>query len=104
MRSDLIRKQKEYRPSIDELPGDLSRLAKVIETVEPVKAVEITLRIAEEFRGTSIYCHNTDMFKRRARDIWIIEEYSNGISVKELALAANISVRAVQEILGKEPK
>lgn len=90
-------------PKVDELPGDLSRLAAIIDQVIPGKGVETTIRIANEFRGTYIYCHNTDALYRAARDRWITEQYDLGMKVPVIARKIKLSERQVWTILGKEP-
>ncbi len=93
-----------HQPTIEELPGDLSHVAKIIEEVAPGKGVEATLAIAENFRSTNIYCHNVDKFKRRDRDQLIIEKYNSGKKPPDLAKEFNLSIRHIWNILGKEPE
>lgn len=94
---------KEYWPEIDELPGDLSHLAEIIESVSSGKGVEATLAIAQEFRGTTIYCHNVDTLKRTVRNRRLIKQYTNGSNVPDLAREVGLSIRQAWSILGKEP-
>lgn len=91
-------------PKVEELPGDLSRLAAIIEQITPGKGVETVLRIAAEFKGTYIYCHSTDALWRAARDRWIREQYDAGTRVPDIARAIERSERRVWTILGKEPE
>lgn len=93
----------DLEPTIDELPGDLSRLARIIEEVAPGCGVKATLFIAQEFRATYIYCHSTDALWRSARDRMLIELYDQGAKVPELAREVKLSERQVWKILGKEP-
>jgi len=90
---------KECQPAINDLPGDLSHLAEIIESVCPTKGVEITLAIAQEFRGTSLYLHNIDGLKRVIRNRWIIEQYTKGKRVSDLARKIGLSTRQVRTIL-----
>jgi len=90
-------------PNIDELPGDLAQLARVIEGMVPGYGVRIVLRIVTEFRGTHLYCRNLDDLKRQARNRVIIERYDNGERVQDIARWARLSERQVWTILGREP-
>ena len=90
-------------PRIDELPGDLAQLARVIEEVCPGCGVLIVLRIVREFRGTYLYCRNLDDLRRQARNRRIIERYDAGERVPEIARWARLSERQVWTILGREP-
>lgn len=89
-------------PRIEELPGDLSQLAKAIEDVVPGLGVNIVLRVASEFRGTHIYFHNLDSITRKARNRFILEKYDKGIKVPEIARIVRLSERQVWTVLGKE--
>ncbi len=90
-------------PHIEELPGDLSQLARAIDEVVPGFGVKVVLRIAEEFRGTTVYFHNLDALERKARNRLIIEMYDRGVRVPEIARTVRLSERQVWAILGKEP-
>ena len=90
-------------PRIDELPGDLSQLARAIDEVVPGYGVQVVLRIAGEFRGTTVYFHNLDAIERKARNRRIIEMYSGGTRVPEIARTVRLSERQVWSVLGKEP-
>jgi Mor family transcriptional regulator len=92
---------EEYWPTVGELPGDLSRLAEIIESHAPALGVKITLAIADEFRGTKIYCHNIDALKRKARNRRIVNQYGKGVSVPEIARQAGLGERQVWSILGQ---
>lgn len=93
----------DMMPRADELPGDLARLAVIIDEITPGQGVEITLRIAAEFRGTTVYCHNIDALYRKSRDRWIRAQFDAKARVPDLARAAKLSERRVWEILGTEP-
>ncbi len=90
-------------PRIEELPGDLSRLAQIIEALAPGLGVAIVLRIAGAFRGTTIYCHNMDALTRKVRDRWVRDHYDAGGRVPDLARSVGLSERRVWEILGTAP-
>lgn len=93
---------EEYWPAIGELPGDLARLAEIIESYAPGQGVKITMAIADEFRGTNIYCHNMDALKRKVRNLRIIDQYGKGVSVPELARKVGLGERQVWSILGQD--
>lgn len=90
-------------PRIEELPGDLSQLARAIEEVVPGLGVKIVLRVASEFRGTHVYFHNLDAIERKARNRIILEMYDKGAKVPEIARIVRLSERQVWTVLGKEP-
>lgn len=90
-------------PEIDELPGDLPMIAKIIEKFAPGKGVEIVMALAEANSGTYVLFHTTKKLKQKARDRWIVEQFDNGATAPELARAAGIGERQVWNILGKEP-
>lgn len=90
-------------PTIDELPGDLSKLAAIIDAVVPGQGVTIVIRITEMFRGTTIYCHNMDALTRKARDRWVRDHFDAGDRVPDIARTVNLSERRVWEILGTAP-
>ena len=93
----------EFLPTIEELPGDLGHLARVIEGLVPGKGVRIVLALADEYRGTTVYFHNIDWLKRRQRDIGIIARYDGGERVADIARDVSLSERQVWKILGREP-
>lgn len=71
------------------LPGDLQRIAEVAGT-------EAALKIAREFRGTTLYI--PDVF-RQLRDEAIRRHYDGGVSVKRLAIEHRLTERWVWRIL-----
>ncbi len=93
----------EMNLTIDDLPGDLAQLAKLLEKKVPGRGLELTLMLGNTYRSTYIYFHNFDQFERKLRDRLIIEKYSNGVKVPVLARWAVLSERQVWTILGKEP-
>ncbi len=103
MNDELTQLPADLYPTISELPGDLGQLAAIIEKAAPGQGVTITMLIAEEFRGTTIYCHNVDAIFRKARDRWVREKFDRGHRVPELARMIKLSERRVWEILGTEP-
>jgi Mor family transcriptional regulator len=101
--SDLANIPDDLIPGIDDLPGDLAQLARTVESVVPGNGVRVVLRIVDEFRGTHIYCRNLDGLKRSVRDRRVIELYSGGMRVPEIARMVGLSERQVWTVLGREP-
>ena len=91
---------KKYYPTINELPGDLCQIAQIIEAVCPSKGVEATLAISQAFRGTEVYFRNMDNICRKARNTWLVEQYSSGQRVADLARKIGLSERQVWNIIG----
>ena len=101
---DLTKLPDEYLPEIDDLPGELAQLAREIAVfVGPKMAVRIVLLLERSYRGTSIYFHNVDAIRRRVRNQKIIERYSAGERVDDIARSIGMSSRQVWNILGNEP-
>ena len=90
-------------PTIEELPGDLSQVAAIIEKMAPGLGVKITLLLAGRFRGTTSYWHNVDALTRKARDRWVREHFDRGERVPDMARTVRLSERRVWAILGTEP-
>lgn len=99
MRANVIEIPDEYMPVIEELPGDLSEVAKVIEEKVPGKGVAVTLAIANHFHGTYIYCHNVTALLRGARDRNIRSWRDQGHTVPEIARRVGLGERRVWDIL-----
>jgi Mor family transcriptional regulator len=102
-KNELSKLLAELEPTIEELPGDLSQLARIIEMFAPGHGVKATMKIATEFQSTYIYCHAIDDLKRAARDRWIREQYDKGARVPDLARAVPMSERQVWRVLNKAP-
>jgi Mor family transcriptional regulator len=81
---------------IDQLPGDIRRIAEVV-------GVEAAVKIAQAFRGTFIYIHNLDDFIRQIRDKKIRSEYAGGGKVRTLAIKNRLTERQIRNILNIEP-
>jgi len=95
----------EYRPAIEELPGDLQRIAEHIELHRPGRGVEITLLLAQIFRGQNLYIRNIDYLLRQIRDDAIRAEYDRGgVTGRELATRWGLSQRMVEKILASAGK
>ena len=91
----------EYRPTIEELPGELGRIAEHIEEYLPGQGLDITLTLAQLFRGQNLYIRNIDFLLRRVRNDAIRQEYDQGTSVKRLTTRWSLSTRIVEKILAK---
>lgn len=92
----------EYRPSIDELPGELSRVALDIEKHRPGQGVELTIFLAQVFKGQEIYFRNIDALERRMRDDAIRSEYDRGgITMRRLAAKYRLTQRSIERILSR---
>ena len=81
-------------PSLNELPGDLPEIAEII-------GVSLTLKLANRFRGSSVYFHNTDAIFRKHRDNKIRNQYDNGITAVKLGRKYRLSTRQVEQILSR---
>lgn len=95
---------EEYRPDIDELPGDLRRIATAIEEAIPGMGVRLTLILAQIFPGQHMYFRSAEEFLIAYRDEAIRTEYDQGnVTAKELATKTGLSLRHVEKILSGPP-
>ncbi len=92
--------QEKMDLSPKDLPGDMAKLAELLEDLVPGEGVRLTLALGDQYRSTFIYFHNFDKFQRKLRNQWIIEQYGEGIKVPEIARKVKLSERHVWEILG----
>jgi Mor family transcriptional regulator len=90
-------------PRVEDLQGDLLLVAQVVESVMPGCGVKVVMRLAAEFRGTYVYFRNLDDIVRTARNRAIVEMYTKGQRVPEIARAVKLSERQVWTVLGSEP-
>lgn len=98
----LIHLPPEYHPPIDELPGDLRRIAEAIEAGIPGEGVRLTLLLAQVFHGQPVYFRTVDHLIRRWRDDRLRAEYDGGqTTAKELATKSRLSLRQVENILSQ---
>lgn len=103
--SALIHIPKTYRPTPEDLPGDLSRIAEAIEEHLPDKGVELTLMLAQIFGGQPVYFHKVEYLLRQIRDDAMRCEYDQGgITMVELAHKYNICHSRVKQILSVPSK
>ena len=82
----------ELIPEAKDLPGDLKDVADVI-------GVANTIKLAQEFRGCTIYVCNIDRFLRKKRNIEICNAYDQGEKVVRLARKYRLSTRQIERIL-----
>lgn len=90
---------EEYRPSIDDLPGDLRWIASVIEEALPGMGVRITLILAQRFNGP-VYFRQVTKFINAWWHDKIRAEYNSGdITRKELVVKTGLSLTQINRIL-----
>jgi len=91
-----------YRPQVDDLPGDLRRIAAAIDDYIPGEGVRLTLLLAQIFPGQHIYIRNARVYLRAIRDDGIRAEYDlGGITSKELATKYRLCLRQIEKILAR---
>ena len=86
-------------PGIEELPGDLKRLAEVLEESAPGHGVRLALVIEENFRGTYLRINNIDHLRRRWRDQEIKRRYDQGEAVIDIARSVGLCDRQIWNVL-----
>jgi Mor family transcriptional regulator len=100
--NELIHLPPEYHPAIEDLPGDLKRVAEAIEEGIPGEGVRLTLLLAQVFHGQPVYFRTVEHLIRRWRDDRMRAEYDGGLfTAKELATKIRLSLRQVENILGQ---
>jgi Mor family transcriptional regulator len=82
----------ELIPEAKDLPGDLQAIADVI-------GVSNTIKLAQAFRGCSIYIRNVDHLLRKKRNLEIRSSYDQGEKVVDLARRFQLSTRQIEKIL-----
>lgn len=101
--NDLTKLPQEFWPTIDELPGELARVAKIIDSVAPGKGVAAVMHLEKVYESSPLYFHTLQPVRRRLRDKWIIERYNNGDRVPDIARDVALSTRQIWSILGRGP-
>jgi Mor family transcriptional regulator len=81
---------------VQELPGDLQRIAEVA-------GVEAAVKIALAFRGTYLYINAMDSLKRLVRDEEIRAAYGRGVKIRDISFRYGLSQRRVRKILDEAP-
>ena len=99
---EIIDIPEPYRPTIEELPGDLRRIAAAIERHIPGEGVRLTLLLAQVFGGMPVYFRQVKQYLRPIRDDAIRAQYDQGgITAKELAMLHRVSLSTVEKILAR---
>jgi len=95
----------EYKPAIDELPGDLSRIAREIDRHRPGEGVDLTLFLAQVFHGQPVYFRNIMPILRKIRNDAIRREYDAGdCTMLDLASRWGLSHVRIKQILAETGK
>ncbi|MGD9950516.1 MAG: Mor transcription activator family protein [Desulfobulbus sp.] len=82
-------------PKIDELPGILKEIARVI-------GVDNAVKLAREFSGGHLYIPSIARLEKKERDQQMRAEYDQGsVTVAKLARKYRVSERTAWTILGK---
>ncbi len=95
----VIQIPKEHWPDVNDLPGDLAFIARELEEHLPGQGLELTLLIAQIFRGQPLYIRSIDDLLRNLRNDAIRQAYDNGTPVKRLAQKYQLSTRQIETIL-----
>lgn len=89
-------------PQIEDLPGELSRVAAAIEEHMPGDGVRITLQLAQIFHGQEVYFRRVDGILRALRDDAMRARYDKGgITTKGIALLFGVSQSTAEKVLSK---
>jgi Mor family transcriptional regulator len=94
----IINIPEEYRPGIEELPGDLRMIAQVIEEQLPGLGVQVALILAQAFRGQTLYLRSIDYLINRMRDDAIRAALDRGERVIDIGLRFRLSRSAIEKI------
>ncbi len=100
---DLTKLPRKHWPTIDELPGELANVARIIDSVAPGKGVEAVMQLEKRYESVMVYIHTLDPVRRRLRNRWIIERYTAGEKVSDIARDVGLSSRQIWTILGRDP-
>jgi Mor family transcriptional regulator len=92
---------EEYLPKIDELPGELPKIARVIEERCPGLGVPITLALAQTYPGQNLYIHSAKKIEDAVRNDMIRAKYDQGAKVKDLATETGLCTRQIERILAE---
>ncbi len=88
-----------YQPEIGDLPGELPRIARVVEENYPGIGVSVTLLLAQAFGGQEVYFHMVTHIEHAVRDDIIRSRYDQDVPVKTLAVENWLSTRQIRRIL-----
>lgn len=93
---------EEYRPAIDELPGDLVWIARAIEDELPGMGVRVALIMGQKLAGAEPHIHNVRKIIARYWEDRLRAEYdAGGATAQSLGLKYGISKRHAEKILAK---
>ncbi|WP_028319652.1 hypothetical protein [Desulfobulbus elongatus] len=93
---------EQYRPPIDDLPGDMQVIAKAIEMDFPGLGVLIALALAQRVGGGPLYVRRMDRPLLDWRNDQIRAMYDRGeITMRELAWMWRLSLSSVEKILAQ---
>ncbi|MGD9947665.1 MAG: Mor transcription activator family protein [Desulfobulbus sp.] len=93
---------EQYRPSIDELPGDMQLVAEAIESSFPGMGVHVAMVLSKRFGGGPIYIRKMNGELLRWRNDQIRSMYDHGgVTGRELAWYWQLSQSSVEKILAK---
>lgn len=99
---DVIDLPEQYWPKVEELPGELRRIAGAIDPYFPGQGVRITLILAQVFPGHNLYFRQVKHIIRQWRDDSMRNAYDQGdVTVKELARLYRMSERNTEKILAR---
>lgn len=82
----------ELMPKAGDLPGALKEIAELI-------GVDNAIKLAQEFRGCSVYICNIDSVLRKVRNKHIRDGFDKGDTITNLARKYRLSTRQIQYIL-----
>lgn len=102
---DVIHLPEEYWPAIEELPGDLRRVAEAIDEHIPGDGVRLTLLLAQIFHGQPVYFRSIKRYLTSLQHDRIRADYDlGGVTAKVLATRYRLSLRQVEKILSSPGK
>lgn len=98
----------EYLPEVEELPGNLRKIAEAIEECLPGQGTRITLILAQRFLAIPLYFRSVEKFLNHYRDERMRAEYDSSgvdgapvVTALDLALKTGLGLRTVEKILAR---
>lgn len=96
---------EQYRPSIDQLPGDMQLIAAAVEEAFPGMGVPVAMLLAVRFGGGQLYIRNLKGSFLEWRNDQIRAMYDQGgITGRELAWYWRLSQSSIEKILAEAPR
>lgn len=93
---------EEYRPSIDDLPGDMQLIAAALEEAFPGMGIPVVMELAQRFGGSPLYIHKLKKTFTEWRNDRIRAMYDRGgVSGRELAWYWRLSQSSIEKILAQ---